>query len=98
MRGAGMSPARCGNIRAGGERLTISRTIVSRHGRAAASCPLAMTALRCAALLPLLALRLGAAAAPQTAPVDTGDANAQQSLVKLEPPEQIAQRLASWSE
>jgi alpha-L-fucosidase len=52
-----------------------------------------------ALLLPLVALRLAAAdAVPKGAPVDTGDANAQQSLVHLEPAEQVAQRLAWWSE
>ncbi len=48
-----------------------------------------------AALLSFATLR---AAQPATAPIDTGDANAQQSLVKLEPAEQVAQRLAWWSD
>jgi alpha-L-fucosidase len=37
-------------------------------------------------------------ARPAAAPVDTGDANAAQTLLKLEPPERVAQRLRWWNE
>jgi len=54
-------------------------------------------------LLATLALAISLAALPlaaaaQPAPVDTGDAHANQSLVKLDPPEVIAARLAWWSD
>src|SRR5262245_42347160 len=39
-----------------------------------------------------------AAESSKAAPVDTGDSHAEQSLVKLEPADQVAQRLAWWSE
>lgn len=41
---------------------------------------------------------LRAADAPAAAPVDTGDAHAHQSLIKIEPAEQVAHRLAWWED
>ena len=56
-----------------------------------------MTNKKHALLIFLVATTLRAAQ-PATAPIDAGDANAQQSLVKLEPAAQVTQRLAWWSD
>jgi alpha-L-fucosidase len=60
----------------------------------------AMRAIFPIRLIPFLAVLL-AGASGQTLPsgaADTGDANAQRALIKLEPPEKIAQRLAWWED
>jgi alpha-L-fucosidase len=61
-----------------------------------------MMKLRRFSFLAWLALPLAALAqtspAPATAPVDTGDNHADQNLMKIEPPERVAQRLQWWSE
>ncbi len=42
--------------------------------------------------------RLRAAEAPPAAPADTGDSHAQQSLIKIEPADQVSRRLAWWED